>query len=220
MQHLPLVFPFRYAKLGYVATAHAVENVAGMPWERFTETRILGPLGMTRTTFSREKAMSDPNHAGGSMWRGGRDMPVPMQGTTPVTNSTGGLYSTAEDMGKWLLLQLGNGTYAGKEIVRASSMAEMQKAHIPTGRGLPFPEIVNAGYGLGWFIDLYRGETLIEHGGGHWGVSSIVAFLPGRGLGVSILVNEQSDVQLPLPSGPRHRDDCGRGKRAHGADGR
>ena len=203
MPHLPSAHPFRstyrYANLGYVATAHAIENVAGEPWERFTEKRILEPLGMTRTTFSREKAMADPNHISGSMWRGGRYIPVPMQGTTPLTNSTGGLYSTAEDMAKWILLQLGNGTYAQKEIIKPSSIAEMHRPYIPTDRvNIAVPGYVNVGYGLGWYVDVFRGEKLIEHGGGHWGVSSLVGFMPHRGLGVSIFVNQETDVPYPI----------------------
>lgn len=203
LPHLPLVYPFRtrfrYANLGYVTAAHAVENVAGVPWERFTETRIFQPLGMTRTTFSGEKANADPNHIRGSMWRGGeRDVPVPMQGTTPLTNSTGGIYSTAEDMAKWIQLQLGQGRFGGAQLVRSESMAEMQTAVIPTDRNVPFTEIVNIGYGLGWYVDLYRGEKLIEHGGGHWGVSSVVAFLPSRNLGVSVFVNNETDVPYPI----------------------
>jgi hypothetical protein len=54
---------------------------------------------------------------------------------------------------------------------------------------------------LGWFIELYRGEKLIEHGGNHWGVNSAVGFLPDRNLGVSVFVNEESDLAAFLMLG-------------------
>ena len=197
LPHLPSVDPFRaswrYANLGYVAAAHAVENAAGVPWEAFVQQRVFEPLGMTRTTFSREQALADPNHAGGSMWRGGRDVATPMQGTTPLTNSTGGIYSTADDMARWMVFQLGDGTFEGRRIVSPEMMAEMHRPQVVTHRPVPPPEFTSSAYGLGWFVESYRGETLVEHGGNHWGVNSVVALLPARELGISLYAGQDSD---------------------------
>ncbi|MDQ4087635.1 MAG: serine hydrolase [Pseudomonadota bacterium] len=202
LPHLPSMDRFRsswrYANLGYVAVAHAVENVAGTPWEQFVEARIFEPLGMSRTTFSRERALADPNHAGGSMWRGGRDVATPMQGTTPLTNSTGGIYSTANDMARWMIFQLGDGSHDGRRIVSSGLLAEMHRPQVVTHRPVPPPEFTSSAYGLGWFIESYRGETLVEHGGGHWGVNSVLALLPARRLGISIYANQHSDFSAYL----------------------
>lgn len=202
MPHLPSAAPmrtiWRYANLGYVAAAQAVENVAGIPWERFVESRVFEPLGMTRTTFSRERAEADPNHAGGSMWRGGRDVPTPMQGTTPLTNSTGGIYSTAEDMAQWMILQLGEGSYGGRQIMRPETLAQMHSPQMITNRPVPPPEFTSSAYGLGWFVESYRGEVLVEHGGNHWGVSSALGLLPARELGISVYANQDGDFPMFL----------------------
>ena len=202
MAHLPPAAPFRtkwlYANMGYVATAHAVERVAGSPWERLVEQRIFAPLGMARTTFSREHALRDPNHIDGSMLWGGRTIATPMQTTTPLTNSTGGIISTADDMAKWMKFQLESGRVGGKQLVKAESIAETHEPRMITERPLPPPEFTSSAYGLGWFVESYRGERLIEHGGGHWGVNSAIGFLPDRKLGVSVFVNENSDLAAYL----------------------
>ncbi len=202
MAHLPPVSPLRtkwnYANMGYVATANAVERVAGVQWERLVEQRIFVPLKMSRTTFSREQALRDPNHIDGSMFWNGALMTTPMQTTTPLTNSTGGIVSTADDMAKWMLFQLDAGKFEGKQLVKADSIAETHKPQVITDRPVPPPEFTSSAYGLGWFVESYRGERLIEHGGGHWGVNSAVGFLPDRKLGVSIFVNENSDLALYL----------------------
>jgi CubicO group peptidase (beta-lactamase class C family) len=202
MPHLPLEAPIRttwnYANMGYVTAAQAVENLAGVPWERFTEERIIQPLGMTRTTLSAERANGDPNHITGTMWRGGRNEVTPMQGTTPMTYSTGGIYSTANDMTKWMLLQLAEGNYGGKQLIKASALAEMHSPQAITNRPLPPPEFTSAAYGLGWFVESYRGEKLVEHGGGHGGVNSSLGLIPARELGVSVFVNQNSDLAAYL----------------------
>ncbi len=153
---------------------------------------------MNRTTFSRDKALRNPNHIDGSMFWGGRLLTTPMQTTTPLTNSTGGIVSTADDMAKWMLFQLNAGKVEGKQLVKAESIAETHKPHMITGRPVPAPEFTSSAYGLGWFVESYRGERMVEHGGGHWGVNSAVGFLPDRKLGVSVFVNENSDLALYL----------------------
>jgi CubicO group peptidase (beta-lactamase class C family) len=205
LAHVPPVAPFRtkwlYANMGYVATAHAVERVAGRPWEQLVEQRIFGPLQMNRTTFSRERALRDPDHIDGSMFWGGRVVTTPMQTTTPLTNSAGGIISTADDMAKWMLFQLGSGRVGDHQLVKAESLSETHQPIMVTGRPLPPPEFTSSAYGLGWFIESYRGEKLIEHGGNHWGVNSAVGFLPDRNLGVSVFVNEESDLAAFLMLG-------------------
>ena len=45
------------------------------------------------------------------------------------------------------------------------------------------------GYGLGWFTAMYRGRSMVQHGGNLSGVSTLVAMLPAERLGVTVLVN-------------------------------
>jgi CubicO group peptidase (beta-lactamase class C family) len=198
MAHLPLAASFRakwaYSNMGYVAAANAVERVAGVPWERLVERKIFEPLAMARTTFSREQTLGDPNHIEGSMFWNGRLMTTPMQTTTPMTNSTGGIVSTADDMAKWMLFQLDSGRAGGRQLVKAKSIAETHEPRMVSQRPVPPPEFTSSAYGLGWFVESYRGERLIEHGGNHWGVNSAIGLFPDRKLGISVFVNEDSDL--------------------------
>jgi len=54
-----------------------------------------------------------------------------------------------------------------------------------------------AGYALGWRVYDYAGQRLLYHGGAVQGYRSVMAILPGRGLGVVVLWNSTS----ALPSG-------------------
>lgn len=201
MPYLSIVHPirtrWRYSNLGYVIAAHAVERAAGVSWEDFTQTRIIQPLGMKRTTLARAKAEADPNRITGSELRDGKLVDIPMQGTTPLTNSTGGIYSTADDLTKWMLFQLGDGSVDGTRVVSKSSLTETHTPQMIADRPLPDQHLHSLGYGLGWFVETYRGTRLVEHPGGHRGVSSITGLFPEDELGISVFVNRNIS-ELPF----------------------
>ena len=50
------------------------------------------------------------------------------------------------------------------------------------------------GYGLGWFIGDYRGEKVMTHLGGGDGVSALVSWMPGKGVGVVVLANAETTL--------------------------
>jgi hypothetical protein len=60
---------------------------------------------------------------------------------------------------------------------------------MPTGATPTRPEISPADYGLGWFVDNYRGHRRFHHGGNIDGFSALVSMLPHDGLGFVALTN-------------------------------
>jgi hypothetical protein len=51
------------------------------------------------------------------------------------------------------------------------------------------PQITPADYGLGWFVDGYRGHRRVSHGGNIDGFSALVSMLPDDGIGMVVLTN-------------------------------
>lgn len=39
--------------------------------------------------------------------------------------------------------------------------------------------VIWSGYGLGWFIHTFHGETMLQHGGNIDGFLALVSFMPG-----------------------------------------
>lgn len=60
-----------------------------------------------------------------------------------------------------------------------------------------WPEIAATQYGMGFFLTHYRGERMVHHGGNMPGASSLLSFMPQRGIGVFTTVNLSGS---PLPS--------------------
>lgn len=196
LPHLELTTPIRtkmdYSNFGYSVAGHAVERVAGMSWEGFTQTHILDPLEMTRSTTQRKNlAEKDPNHINGVIWWKGRYVPTELQIMPLSTAPAGGIYSTADDLANWMIVHLSDGKFRGKQIIQPDTLKELHATAVPASWEVD-RDVDEVGYGLGWFTQFHRGEPFITHGGNHWGVSTELGLLPQQGLGITVLVNQDS----------------------------
>lgn len=188
----PIRTQFEYSNFGYAAAGHAIETVADVSWERYVQERVLKPLGMSRSTTRRkDPAEKDPNHIRGVVWWKGRYVPTELQIMPKWATPAGGIYSTAEDLTKWMLVHLSGGKLGDKQIIRSETLQELHRTTMPV-RFESDTDVFEVGYGLGWFTQFYRGEPLLTHGGNHWGVSTDLALLPRLGLGVAVLANQDS----------------------------
>ncbi len=132
MRYLKERQPFRtgmlYSNLGYTAAGEAAAAAAGMSWSELVRTRLIEPLGMRESTVSVAHDLM-PNHADGHSWIG--DKQVPIRSRKPMNIlPAAGVNSTASDMAKWLLFQLGDGTWEGKRIISAAAMQEMHEPQV------------------------------------------------------------------------------------------
>ena len=101
-----------------------------------------------------------------------------------------GIYSTVGDMAQWLKLQLAEGTYGDRRLLKPETVREMHALQFSVPiKSRPQDNIYAAqfyGSGLGWFVQDYRGRKVVLHGGA-WG--AMVAMIPEEKLGVVVLSN-------------------------------
>lgn len=186
---------FGYQNLMFITAGKVIERVSGKTWAQFVKERILTPLGMTRTTTS-VRDLKD-NFAMPHNEHTGKLTAFP---NAVIDNAWGaaGLNSSAADVAKWLRLQLGHGKFEGKQIFSERQTAEMwaQNIFMPV---VPFPTKemptqIFSGYGLGWFLNDYRGRRVVSHGGGLDGMISQTAMMPTENLGLVVLTNSETGV--------------------------
>ncbi len=114
------------------------------------------------------------------------------------TNPAGGINSNADDMAKWLLVQLAEGQLAdGHALIKPATARQLSTlvTPIPIGEGAPELNDLRpnfTGYGLGLGVRDYRGHKLLTHTGGLPGYVSKVAMIPDARLGIAILTNQES----------------------------
>jgi CubicO group peptidase (beta-lactamase class C family) len=203
MKHLKFNATFRekfqYNNLMYYAAAYLVEKIAGTKWEDFVRERIFTPLGMAATNLQPEPPQAGQFNAIG--YRVDRDDAGGVKGLIPLSfglhtelspGAAGALFSTLADLTQWLTVHVNAGRAGDVQLVTPDNLKQM---HLPQtvipGGGISEALLGNTifNYGMGWFIEPYRGYTLIHHGGNVEGHSLIIGFVPQENIGVVALTN-------------------------------
>jgi CubicO group peptidase (beta-lactamase class C family) len=146
---------WEYNNPGINTLGRVVEVVSGETFESFLQKRIFKPLGMKDTTFypsggqlKRVAKSYEPGANGLSETRI-RFVMGPLDSRSRPAFPSGGLFSTAQDMFRFYQMVLNGGTWEGKRIVSADSVAMMTKTQtgdLKTG----FTEGMS--FGLGWAV--------------------------------------------------------------------
>jgi hypothetical protein len=171
--------------------------VSGKTWEDFVQTRILARVGMTGSNVRHAAAASGGNVATTHATIEGRVRPV-APFSSDNTNPAGGINSSAEDMAKWIMVQLDSGRLAdGSRLFSPQTARQLWNIVTPIAPGNPPPYLAAlraqfVGYALGLSVRDYRGQKLLNHTGGLPGYVSKVAFIPDRKIGVVVLTNQES----------------------------
>jgi CubicO group peptidase (beta-lactamase class C family) len=173
----------RYSNAGPSLAGHLVERVAGAGFGQYQRDHILGPLGMTHSSWSLEDVPREQlitasmRVADGHGGFGRCQAPVFNLGAVPAGN----LFTTAEDLARFLAMLAAGGQGPGTRILKAESLAEMFTPQLTTE-----PE----GYGLGFVAGKFRGHKTVSHNGAVYGHSASLVFLPDARLGAVVLGNE------------------------------
>lgn len=191
---------FGYQNIMYLAAGQAAAHAAGTSWDDLVRTRIFAPLGMNETSTSIRDLAGKPNVASPHTEVNDTLVVVPWHNIDNI-GPAGSINSNVSDMIKWVRFQLAGGSVNGKSLVSASALGETHTAQmvIPVGADAkqvnPFTHLES--YGMGWFLQDYRGRELDQHGGNIDGMSAMVAIMPEEKLGMVILTNANGS---PVPS--------------------
>ncbi|CCL99818.1 uncharacterized protein FIBRA_01842 [Fibroporia radiculosa] len=175
----------------YMMGSHLIETYANLSYTDFVDTRLFTPMNMTSTTFWPNEANRDAKFT--QLWTpSGRRIPYWFsEESIPIMAGMGGIISSAEDMAKWLGMLLNDGVDVSSNatVISHDALKAMTTAYAIVSGTAPSPEFSIIGYGMGWYRYSYQGHEIITHNGDIPGVSTRVAFLPGDGLGIVVLIN-------------------------------
>lgn len=206
LKDVPLTGGFReqyaYDNILFGVAQLVVEEASGMPFQRFLQTRIWNPLGMSETRYNSDDLKPGDNVAVGNALYDFKDLrPVAVTSWRNVSGA-GGIYSSVHDMAKWMNAQLAGGVYAGsgedaKRLFSAQRQREMWTMLTPISvRPSSIPALADAtpnfyGYGQGWNLSDYLGNRMVWHTGGWPGQVSRLTLLPDKKLGVVVLTSAE-----------------------------
>jgi CubicO group peptidase (beta-lactamase class C family) len=134
---------------GITVAGRIAEIISNKPFDVLIQERILNPLGMNNTTFHPDERLRariartyKTDEVSNKLVRGNNPFVTVDANERRMTEPSGGLFSTAQDMSKFYQMILDGGLSDGKKIVSAESIEEMTHPHQAGGKMLT--------YGLGW----------------------------------------------------------------------
>ena len=176
---------YRYSNRGFSLASLVVQDVSGVSYEDYIDTRIFAPLGM--------------RHSTGRFWNGpGRGMVQGYRETTegkPVAmpaalarswTGSGMILSTSHDAARFMQAILNGGQApGGPRVLSAASAAEILRAQQDAESEMGGP----TKYGLAWEISSMNGTTIAMKGGSVVAMGSLFVMLPGQKVGVAMVFN-------------------------------
>lgn len=199
---------FAYDNILYTVAGALIEAVSGETYEQYLQRHIYGPAGMRTATAGEGARLATDNRAMPYGRVGG-----PVRGLGPMralderdqlgeaSTPAGLLAMSANDLGKWIQLQLAHGRSAsGARVFSESSSAAMWDPQViepqgPQPVGLEGLKALFKTYALGWEVSDYGGERIVMHSGGVFGFITMVVLIPDRDVGFALTMNaEESPV--------------------------
>jgi CubicO group peptidase (beta-lactamase class C family) len=188
----PVSPEFRYSNIGYLVAALAMEKATGQTWQQIVERLIFQPLGMKSTTAYASKAKASADFALPYLAAANGAFDELPYKEDSTMHAAGGISSSAEDLAKWLVMNMNGGKYGGRQIIAATSLEEVLAPQINQKRD--FYRFKRYGYSLGWNIGTYNGDKFIHCFGEFPGFRPHVSFMPEHNIGVVVLVNESTEA--------------------------
>mgnify|MGYP000438935703 CR=1 FL=1 len=186
----PLLFPpgtgVSYSNVGFDLLSHVMVAAAGEPYFDYLTETILEPNGFTSTTLTPSAAQLANRLHGQSP--DGKEVP---DGGVAPPDASGGYFSTADDMVKWLAWHLRTERDGDAEIrlldhAQWLSRDGLSPVFLSTAEAGPMDAM-----GLAWVVMHPDGDRplVYQKTGGRSGIISHLAFSPARGVGVFGAIN-------------------------------
>lgn len=172
-----------YANGGYAVLGYLVGRFAGKPYDVALREQVLEPLEM-RSSAIGEAPEGAPTASG--YFFSFIDLEhhlIPRYHVDSRPESPAcGLFSTVEDLARFLIAHLNGGTYKGNRLLAEEIVAQMHRLDVPAGPS-------GGGMGLGFMVDRAYGRRRIFHGGDFAGCSAFIGAYPDERVGVAVLAN-------------------------------
>lgn len=173
---------------GYIAgqVAHPEMADVGAAYAAALQARVLDPIGMTETTLSQEKIATLPHGAPHRQgWAGTVALDPALERFVEPYAPAGALWSTADDMAKYMQTQLAKGVAPnGQRVISEANLSRTWTPQVPVSD--------KAGYGMGWITGESQGLKATGHGGATMGFNADLTFYPELGVGIFVVANRSA----------------------------
>ena len=181
---------FDYTNIGYNIYSVYTDKHFDTPWQTRLEQQVFAPLQLNQTSAR----MSDMSNADlsvakpYSLMMAEPNQPLYLEKVDQTMHAAGGMVSSTNDLARFIIAQLNQGTVNGVQVFPASVIQQSQQKLATTSA--KYQDFERDGYAWGWYTGDYKGERMLHHFGGYAGTHSHLSFIPAKGIGLVVLNNE------------------------------
>jgi len=181
-----------YSNYGASLAGYIVQRVSGEPFEDYVQRHIFAPLHMDHSTFRQPlpKALMGDMSKGYALASGD---PKPYE-LIPMSPA-GALATTGDDISRFMLAHLNNGSYGGAQILKPETAMMMHSPSYPVPDG-------TEPMGLGFYHEDLNGHDVVSHGGDTIYFHSDLFLILDRGVGIYFAQNsagkQGQSIRWPL----------------------
>lgn len=168
-----------YSNHGYATLGQIVEDVTGLPFDRYLRDHVFEPLGMDSSDLVRTERVRHRLATGYTLRSRGL---AAVTDREVVTAGASSAYSTTRDLARYAAALLGGGSNEHGSVLKPETVALMFEPHYQPDPRLP-------GMGLGFFRGEIGGHLTLGHDGIWTGFLSDLLLVPDEGVGVIGLAN-------------------------------
>src|SRR5579862_5047942 len=190
---------YAYDNLLYMTAGQIIPAITGISWDDYVPEHIFKPLGMNHSSVTNALFKHGDDYASPHERVDGKLRVIPLE-VLDNAGPAGSINSCAEDMAKWVQLQLNRGKFVDHDgrLFSERQSEEMWSPQTILPIATPPAPLAAlkanfADYALGWALRDYHGRKLVGHTGGVAGFVSRVMLVPQENLGVVILTNAEED---------------------------
>ncbi|MEK5234808.1 serine hydrolase domain-containing protein [Paenibacillus sp. FSL L8-0470] len=170
----------QYSNEGFTLAGYIVERASGLSYDDYIRQHIFAPLHMDNSlTYLTPERLNQQLAQGYSYDKGF----VKMKQGEVLTYPAGSIWSTADDMSKFVLAHLQGRGQGESSILQQDTAKQMYSQQYSTHPLMP-------GYAYGFFQN-YKNPAILVHPGDTEAFSSLISIMPSKGLGFFVGCNSQ-----------------------------
>jgi CubicO group peptidase (beta-lactamase class C family) len=173
---------YHYSNLGMSLLGGVVTAVSGQPWADYVQEKIIQPLGMSSSSTAPGEALLQRLSTAYMLPAPDGSRTVMEYYETGAIAPAGSIVSTVEDLGRFASLQFRDGPAGGEQILRGSTLREMQRIHWVY-------DSFTGGRGLGFQVSHRDGKNFVGHGGSIGANVSNLLMVPSEKIAVIVAIN-------------------------------
>ncbi len=183
--------PFRsawqYNNFMLMTAGVIAEEITKDTWENQVQKRLFDPIGMKKTKIHYDDFVATENKSKGYDVTDHKIVLKPYRNIDPM-GPAGSIYSCSSDMLEWTKLLLNKGKVNDKVVITEAQVEFLlaPKMLLPGSQ----KQFKMLSYAMGWMVGMYKGKTVISHGGNIDGFTAYVALFPEDNMSVVVLTNK------------------------------